>query len=58
MATKKKIAKASPTSADPYVGLLLEKISDGKRVLMGLIDYASTGFTVKTELLTDVVLHD
>ena len=25
---------------------------------MGLIDYNSDGFTVKTELLTDVVLHD
>ena len=25
---------------------------------MGLIDYNSSGFTVRTELLTDVVLHD
>jgi CRP/FNR family cyclic AMP-dependent transcriptional regulator len=25
---------------------------------MGLIDYDSDGFTVRTELLTDVVLHD
>lgn len=25
---------------------------------MGLIDYDSTGFTVRTELLTDLVLHD
>jgi hypothetical protein len=26
--------------------------------IMGLIDYNSNGFTVRTELLTDVVLHD
>ena len=25
---------------------------------MGLIDYNSDGFTVRTELLTDIVLHD
>ena len=25
---------------------------------LGLINYGSNGFTVKTELLTDVVLHD
>jgi CRP/FNR family transcriptional regulator, cyclic AMP receptor protein len=42
------------------VGTTRERITHfmNKFRTMGLIDYDKDGFTVRTELLTDVVLHD
>ena len=55
-----KIALVSHETLAEIVGTTLARITHfmNKFRTMGLIDYVKDGFTVRTELLTDVVLHD
>ena len=55
-----KISIVSHESLAEMVGTTRSRVTHfmNKFRTMGLIDYNSDGFTVRTELLTDVVLHD
>ena len=55
-----KIAMLSHETLAEMVGTTRSRITHfmNKFRTMGLIDYNNDGFTVRTELLTDVVLHD
>jgi CRP/FNR family cyclic AMP-dependent transcriptional regulator len=55
-----KIALVSHETLAEMVGTTRARITHfmNKFRTMGLIDYGKDGFTVRTELLTDVVLHD
>jgi CRP-like cAMP-binding protein len=55
-----KVALVSHETLAEMVGTTRARITHfmNKFRTMGLIDYGKDGFTVRTELLTDVVLHD
>ena len=55
-----KVALVSHETLAEMVGTTRARITHfmNKFRTMGLIDYGKNGFTVRTELLTDVVLHD
>jgi CRP-like cAMP-binding protein len=55
-----KIAMLSHETLAEMVGTTRSRITHfmNKFRTMGLIDYNNDGFTIRTELLTDVVLHD
>ena len=55
-----KIALVSHETLAEMVGTTRSRVTHfmNKFRTMGLIDYDSDGFTIRTELLTDLVLHD